>query len=287
MDFSIIKKLSVYREERFRTPCELERELGIWVDRIGFQTSSRVMPGLRRLGQYAAVFIEKGRGELIHASHGVFKLQAGDIIILFPEEPVAYSPDQNWSEKWIVWNGPEATLLENAGFLKKSCFLLKGKRKIFTDAFDSLHALIHLQSKSAILDRKIILTRLILNLHAANLDSSRQNWHSGNIEAAADFLEANYSSDVSVDELASRYNLSPGHFRLLFKEYAGTSPRKFVTNLRISAAKKMLMQGLSIKEAARFAGFQDVLYFIRVFKTTTGSSPGSWRKTQDENSSCD
>lgn len=280
MDFSLTKELPIYREERFRTPCELEHQLGLWVDRIGFATTSRAMERLRQLGQYGAVLIEEGQGELIVASHGVSKLAAGDIILLFPDEAAAYNPDQRWAEKWIVWNGPEAEVFEKSGFLKKTSFIIRGKQDIFIEAFNGLQRLMNLQSKAAILDRKIILTQFISAIYGATFNQEQSQEYSKYVESAANFLSNNYNKQMSIDELSGRYGISSSHFRLLFKEYSGMSPRKFITNLRVSAAKKLLMQGLRVKSVAHSTGYDDVYYFIRVFKALTGSSPGTWRKHQ-------
>jgi len=279
MDISITKRLPIYREERFRTPGELEYQFGLWVDRVGEQTRCRQVPYLRKLGQYAAVLIEKGNGKLLSDSYGDHEIKSGDIIILFPEEPVAYNPYQSWSEKWFVWNGPEAKALENAGFVKKSHFIIKGKRAVFLETFNLLCSLIDLQDKAAILERKIILTKFILGLYKGEAGTCEEYEYSEYIEAAMDFLAINYSKELSIDALASKYNISTSHFRMLFREYTGTSPRKFITNLRISAAKKLLVQGLTVKQTAHRTGYDDIFYFIRVFKALTGRSPGSWQKS--------
>ena len=279
MDIPISKKMPVYREERFRTPSELEYQFGLWVDRIGEQTRHHKIPYLRKLGQYAAVLIEKGHGKMLSLPREECEVKSGDVIVLFPDEAVAYNPEKEWAEKWIVWNGPEAIAFENAGFVKKSCFIIKGKQTFFLEAFNSLRSLIDLQEKSAILERKVILTKFILDLYKAKVGIGPKCAEAEYIESAVNFLTSNYSSDLSVDRLASQYNISASHFRSLFKDYTGTSPRKFVTNLRISEAKKLLVQGLSVKQTARNTGFDDIFYFIRVFKSSTGRSPGVWQKS--------
>jgi len=279
MDISIIKKNPIYREERFRTPSELECQFGLWVDRVGEQARYHQIQYLRKLGQYAAVLFEKGDGKLLRESYDDQEINSGDIVLLFPEEPMAYNPYRCWSEKWIVWNGPEATDLENAGFVRKSRFLIKGKRPVFLEAFNSLRSLINLQDKASILERKIILVRFILDLYKTKPNTCQEGEYSEYIESAVDFLTSNYNKNLSIDELALRFKTSTSHFRLLFKEYTGTSPRKFITNLRVSVAKKLLAQGLTVKQTAHSIGYDDIFYFIRIFKSLTGRSPGAWQKS--------
>jgi AraC-like DNA-binding protein len=60
----------------------------------------------------------------------------------------------------------------------------------------------------------------------------------------------------------------------------GVSPLKYLTQIRISHAKRLLRlkqrSGMSIQEIAWLSGFQDSLYFSRVFKKATGVAPQDW-----------
>lgn len=98
------------------------------------------------------------------------------------------------------------------------------------------------------------------------------------IEDVIIFIRKNFSKNSSISELAKRFNLSDTHFRRLFRNYTGRSPREFVTSLRISKAKELLLQNKKIKEVANIVGFEDKFYFMRVFRTVTGISPGRWQK---------
>ncbi len=64
--------------------------------------------------------------------------------------------------------------------------------------------------------------------------------------------------------------MNPDYFRKLFKKEMGVSPLKYLTQIRISHAKRLLRlkqrSDMSIQEIAWLSGFQDSLYFSRVFK---------------------
>lgn len=278
MDFSNMAKMSVYKEQRFRSPLNTERDIGLWVDRIGSKNTSEKPSRLRQLGQYGAVYIEKGRGYLINSKMARFSIKPGDLILLFPNEASAYYPFKSWNEKWIVWNGPDAYKMEALGYLNKSQKVIHDHLGIFSQAYDSLSRIINRENKSAILERANIILNVILDLFKM---SEKVNWNKDQdnaIEDAILFLQKNFDKKILISELAESFNLNDTHFRRLFKNYTGRSPREFVTTLRISKAKELLAENKRMKEAAKIVGYEDVFYFMRVFKTVTGLSPGKWQK---------
>jgi AraC-like DNA-binding protein len=278
MDFSNMAKLPVYTEERFRSPLNTERDIGLWVDRIGSKNTSEKPSRLRQLGQYGAVYIEKGQGYLINSKMARFSIKPGDLILLFPNEASAYYPIQTWNEKWIVWNGPDAYKIEELGYLDKSQQVIHDNFGVFYQTFDSLSRIINQENRAAILERANIILNMILNLYKMSEKTSRNKDQDNAIEDAIVFLQKDFDKKIPISELAESFNLSDTHFRRLFRNYTGRSPREFVTSLRISKAKELLLQNKRIKEIAKIVGYEDVFYFMRVFKTVTGLSPGRWQK---------
>ena len=70
------------------------------------------------------------------------------------------------------------------------------------------------------------------------------------------------------------------YFRRCFKEEFGKTPLEYLTSLRISTAKRMLIQKnfQSIETTAYKCGFNDSFYFSKIFKRATGLSPRDFRK---------
>jgi len=277
MDISIIKKRTVYREERFRTPAESERSIGLWVDRIGMQTRTDQHDKLRQLGQYGFVLVENGKGMLFSFERDPCEIKQGDVICLFPEEAVTYNPDSCWHEKWIVFNGPEAAALESLGYLKTNLRVVPDKQGEFLAAFEALSAIMDDYGKAAILERKMIVLGLVLNIYRQSQIASE---HISNVRIAqaVEFIKKNFHTSISIAELAERFSVSEPHFRTLFKEYTGLSPRKFIIILRISEAKNLLTRNNTIKQVAARVGYEDLFYFMRLFRQFVGVSPGVWRR---------
>ncbi|MBN2713184.1 MAG: helix-turn-helix transcriptional regulator [Planctomycetes bacterium] len=99
------------------------------------------------------------------------------------------------------------------------------------------------------------------------------------IDKAVQFLHENYSSDITVTELADRYGYSEGYFYRQFKERTGETPKAFLNEIRIRQAIHMLRNStLPVKKIAPITGFHDSFYFSRIFRQITGQSPTQIRE---------
>jgi AraC family transcriptional regulator of arabinose operon len=91
-------------------------------------------------------------------------------------------------------------------------------------------------------------------------------------------IEAAPGHPVRVERLAEEFNLSPGHFTRVFLRCVGLTPRQFITQTRIDAAKSLLvLSNASIQRIAETLGYRDVFHFSRQFREQTGVAPTSFR----------
>ena len=77
-------------------------------------------------------------------------------------------------------------------------------------------------------------------------------------------------------ELAKLYHRSVRQLRREFQRELGRSPRDWLNERRILAAKQYLLSGEQEKNVASALGFQNVSYFCHFFKAHTGMTPGDF-----------
>ena len=83
---------------------------------------------------------------------------------------------------------------------------------------------------------------------------------------------------ASVAELAEAYGMSEGHFIRQFKAYTGQTPLEYRAFKKTETAKSLLVgTDMSVTDISLSLGFDDPLYFSRVFKRQTGISPREYR----------
>jgi transcriptional regulator GlxA family with amidase domain len=92
------------------------------------------------------------------------------------------------------------------------------------------------------------------------------------------WMEENLRRDLSVESLAARAAMSPRNFARVFARQVGTTPARFVEQLRVESARRSLETGRrSLDEVAAAAGFASSELMRRAFHRSMGISPGVYR----------
>ena len=85
---------------------------------------------------------------------------------------------------------------------------------------------------------------------------------------------------LSLDEIAQMSYLSKYYFARAFRQYMGITPYEYLTSVRLSHAKGLLISSsLSVDEIGYRTGFGGAKNFIRQFRQSMGMTPGEYRKT--------
>lgn len=97
----------------------------------------------------------------------------------------------------------------------------------------------------------------------------------GRIDFLIDRLKLNCAESLSLGDAASLLGLSPGRLAHLLKESSGKSFKEIQTEIRLEKAEELLgaRPEIPIKELAFLCGYQDPLYFSRLYRRHRGRSP--------------
>ena len=118
--------------------------------------------------------------------------------------------------------------------------------------------------------------RLTARGHLAMQDSEK---HRDEILSLRRRLREHCEEEWSIAEMAEEIGLSENRFAILYKQYCGASPQRDVIGFRMRRAVELVVEHrqLSIADIATICGYQDQLYFSRVFKRHFGRTPSSYR----------
>jgi len=97
------------------------------------------------------------------------------------------------------------------------------------------------------------------------------------VARAVEYLHANFAGDIRLADLASAASLSRYHFLRVFARQTGLTPHFWLMQLRARAARRMLLRGVPIAQAAAQAGFADQSHLNKTFRRILGYTPGQLR----------
>ena len=103
--------------------------------------------------------------------------------------------------------------------------------------------------------------------------------HQEAMTGAIEYIHQHLYENVPVEELARECSMSTSHFIHQFKDYTGFSPHTYQTRLRLEHAKELMgSTTMNIAEIAMAVGYDNPLYFSRLFHRHTGLSPSRYRE---------
>ena len=103
------------------------------------------------------------------------------------------------------------------------------------------------------------------------------------IRNAIDYIQSNYSANLSLNKTAEHVSMSPTYFSKKFKRETGIGFKEYLCKFRLHRAERMLKspEFVSVTDVAAKCGFSDSNYFATAFKAEYGVSPNRFRHLAD------
>ena len=103
------------------------------------------------------------------------------------------------------------------------------------------------------------------------------------MEYARRYFNEHYNSAISIEEYAQSRSMSVSWFQRNFKQFVNCSPTQYILTCRVNNATCLLeTTDYSLAEIAAIIGYDDPLYFSRLFRKLKGMSPSQYRKLAAE-----
>lgn len=100
----------------------------------------------------------------------------------------------------------------------------------------------------------------------------------GLLKEIVGYVDENFSQEISLTQIAERFNMSHKYFCRFFKNNFHKTFVEYLNQIRIEKAMTKLDEGLSVTETALSCGFENMSYFTLVFKRKTGVTPSEYKK---------
>jgi AraC family transcriptional regulator of arabinose operon len=213
-----------------------------------------------------------------------FEVGPGDLLVVPRGQPHAYGahPDRPWTIHWCHTMGDDVPhVLEELGASAERPLVHLGASPTLVGLFQQLRqALGESCSTPTLLYGSQLLGHMLGLMIRLRGEAVREPPDArGRVLASMAYMRDHPERPLDLDTLASIAGLSPSHYSALFRSLTGYPPKHYFTRLRMARAEELLATTSdSVKVISYRLGFEDPLYFSRVFRLLNRMSPSQFRK---------
>lgn len=239
-------------------------------------------PGVR--DHYLIHHIIRGKGSYTIEGR-TYYLEAGDTFLLFPGVESCYRADEKnpWEYAWVGFAGNDAySMIANTGFSKENPVL--NQSEISSELFQKIRAVYEANGNT--FRDAVSMTGALYSLMGFLMKHSMGKEQSKNlqvhyVERAVQYIAEQYSYPITVEDVAVYTGVSRSYLFRLFREKMKQSPKEYLLEYRIRQACQLLNQtDLPVGSIAHSVGFEDNLYFSKVFRKYKSCTPSEYRSLQ-------
>lgn len=260
----------------FLTPSEKELALPIYLTSVGYRPQFAVeRPD--GLPDFHWLHTVRGSG-VVELGGATRTLREGQGFLMFPGVPHRYFPQGEWDTMWLTWNGAGMAGFLSAWGLATGFYNLVDTRASSRLIEDLLVVgLKHSPLQSA--ELSTLTYRFLVELCRQATLSPAARHGQERLRPLLDYISENLHTQLTLSEMAQLLDITPQHLCRLFQRTLGMTPLTYITNLRVSRAKSLLIDEpyLPVAEVARRVGFSNHSYFCSVFKARERKTPTEFR----------
>lgn len=257
----------------------LKENAGLSVYNTGYEKCDSAHswgPALR--DHYLIHYVSAGCGSFL-CNKQSYNLQAGDLFLISPGQLSSYRADplDPWEYCWVGFNGTDARRLVTMAGFSKSQPVLKSDSP---ETSNRLLRIAQVSGNTAAHDAEMAGCLYLFLAHLISLNDRRTvtDSHQEYVSNALRFIQYNYAGDIGVNDIARYVGISRSQLYRAFLQDFNISPHNYLQKYRINEACTLLRnRSISIAEVAGSVGFNDPLYFSRVFKAIKGCTPSDYQ----------
>ena len=237
---------------------------------------------------YQLLYIAAGKAHF-HFDGKEQIVTAGHMVLYRPKEPQKYEyyGEDQTEVYWVHFTGGNVkNILRSYGLTDDKRVFYCGSGLDYQNLFRTMINELQMckENYEEVLETYLRLIFIMLKRYFANATKSDNARVVEEIDKATMYFNEHYSEDISIDEYAQNNHVSVSWFIRNFKQCTGSTPMQYILSKRIYNAEILLHDPTyNVTEIAEIVGYDNPLYFSRIFKKVKGISPSEYRKNISPN----
>lgn len=239
-------------------------------------------------GDHYWIYVHNGRG-VMELDDVTYTLAAGNAVQIPDGGTAVVRNSTNKPLRWysvrfrdirVEWTGNRAQCRESCGRSLPFDVVMRVPNPMsILEDIKMMHGMWNDKREGYAGKTKLAFMNLVHDLLEQHRDRHTETTTQRAILECAQYIEQHYQEALERDMLAKKFSISSSYFSVLFKKYVGCTPVQYITKVRIEKAMELLKESsLPVSAVALEVGFNDPLYFTRVFSRRVGVTPRQFRE---------
>lgn len=255
-----------------------DEEVNINILNFVYETKKQCLDNICCDACYKVYFVTGGKGRIC-LSERVYELEENDVFFTFPSTRYALESSETFEYMYISYLGTGTNKMMEKYNISKKNFLFKGfpdLNLIWEKSIADSTSVLSLRCEGILL---YTISRIVQPAEGKQVKNEL-------VPKIRKYIDENFTAaDLSLDKLSQKYSYNKKYISTAFKKNMGVGISQYLSALRIQYACTLIGQGFtSVKDIAFLCGFNNPLYFSKVFKTKMGLSPKEHIKSEIDNS---
>lgn len=217
---------------------------------------------------------EKGKEQIVPAGH---------MVLYRPKEMQKYTyyVEDKPEVYWIHFTGSDVKkMLKKYGLPSQDHVFYTGTSSDYQRLFRTMIQELQLCKPHYEDTLALQLQELFITISRYSASKTKESGYAQKeIESAIQYFNENYSENIRIEDYAASKHMSVSWFIRNFKQYNKITPLNYILSIRIANAKNLLENtSYNVSQIAEIVGYDNPLYFSRLFHKQVGFSPSEYRK---------
>ena len=225
----------------------INKNLPIYITGVGFNYIQKGLYRENGYQDYQWIQTKEGSG-FLEFENEKYQITQGEGFLIPPNIKHSYYPkNDNWIQDWVSFNGEEVLSYYKALLLNKFQ-IIKFNNNISSSLI--LRAMKTSRIANSCVKNAATLIDLFCQLSEYSINSHNS------LLPILNFINENYTNDITINNLSDILNITPQHFCKIFMIQMNMRPFEYVSTVRITKSKELMLQNqlMKLDEIASLTG---------------------------------